>query len=107
MWTGEAMDAGSDARGCVIAGEMIDRSPCGTGTSARLAQRSARGLLGIGEPFVHESFIGSTFTGTVEEETTVGEYEAIIPGISGSAHITGLNTIYVDSNDPFPEGFVI
>ena len=63
--------------------------------------------LGIGEPFVHESFIGSTFTGTVEEETTVGEYEAIIPGISGSAHITGLNTIYVDSNDPFPEGFAI
>ena len=107
MWPGEAMDAGSDARGCVIAGEMIDRSPCGTGTSARLAQRAARGLLGIGEPFVHESFIGSTFTGTVEEETTVGEYEAIIPGISGSAHITGLNTIYVDSNDPFPEGFVI
>ena len=49
----------------------------------------------------------SKFTGTVEEETTVGEYEAIIPGISGSAHITGLNTIYVDSNDPFPEGFVI
>ena len=103
MWTGEAMDSGSDARGCVIAGEMIDRSPCGTGTSARLAQRVAKGLLDVGEPFVHESYIGSTFTGTAEEKTTVDEYDAIIPGISGSAYITGLNTIYVDSNDTFPE----
>tara|TARA_B100001175_G_C19481876_1_gene627573 strand:- start:730 stop:1722 length:993 start_codon:yes stop_codon:yes gene_type:complete len=107
MWTGEPMDMSSDARGCVIAGEMIDRSPCGTGTSARLAQRVAKGLLDIGAPFVHESYIGSVFTGTAEEKTAVGEYDAIIPGISGSAHITGLNTIYVDSSDPFPEGFVI
>jgi len=107
MWTGEPMDMSSDARGCVIAGEMIDRSPCGTGTSARLAQRVAKGLLDIGAPFVHESYIGSVFTGTAEEKTMVGEYDAIIPGISGSAFITGLNTIYVDSNDPFPEGFVI
>ncbi|MBT3430520.1 MAG: hydroxyproline-2-epimerase, partial [Proteobacteria bacterium] len=107
MWTGEPMDMSSDARGCVIAGEMIDRSPCGTGTSARLAQRVAKGLLDIGAPFVHESYIGSVFTGTAEEKTMVGEYDAIIPGISGSACITGLNTIYVDSNDPFPEGFVI
>ncbi|MBT4988617.1 MAG: hydroxyproline-2-epimerase, partial [Proteobacteria bacterium] len=64
MWTGAALDSNSDARACVIAGEMVDRSPCGTGTSARLAQRAARDLIAEGETFVHESFIGSKFTGT-------------------------------------------
>jgi 4-hydroxyproline epimerase len=84
---------------------MIDRSPCGTGTSARLAQRAAKGLLAEGDSFVHESFIGSTFTGTIEGRESVGNFPAIIPGVRGAAHITGLNTIFVDSNDPFPEGF--
>lgn len=105
LWTGKPISASSDGRACVIAGEMIDRSPCGTGTSARLAQRAAKGLLNKGESFVHESFIGSTFTGTIEGETSVGEFPAIVPGVRGAAHITGFNTIFVDSNDPFPEGF--
>lgn len=107
MWTGAALDSKSDARACVIAGEMVDRSPCGTGTSARLAQRAARDLITEGETFVHESFIGSKFVGTIEGRTKVGEYQAIIPGVRGAAHITGINTIFVDSDDPFPEGFVL
>ena len=105
MWTGAPLSSTSDGRACVIAGDMIDRSPCGTGTSARLAQRAAKGLLAEGDSFVHESFIGSTFTGTIEGRESVGHLPAIIPGVRGAAHITGLNTIFVDSNDPFPEGF--
>ena len=105
MWTGKPTNPGSDGRACVIAGEMIDRSPCGTGTSARLAQRAAKGLMRKGESFVHESFIGSAFVGTIEGEASVGNYPAIIPGVLGAAHITGFNTLFVDSDDPFLEGF--
>lgn len=107
MWTGAATRADADARNCVIAGEMIDRSPCGTCTSARLAQRAAKSLLKEGDCFVHESHIGSTFTGTLEGHTQVGDYAAIIPGIEGSAYITGLNTLFVDTEEPFSEGFIL
>ena len=105
LWTGSTLDKSSNGRGCVIAGEMIDRSPCGTGTSARLSQRAARGLIENGESFLHESYIGSKFTGTIEGQTKVGEYDAIVPGISGSAFVTGLNTIYVDSDGTFCRRF--
>jgi len=106
MWTGAPTLAGADARNVVVYGDSgIDRSPCGTGTCARMAQRVARGLLGKGESFVHESIIGSIFTGRVEGDATVGDYPAIVPSVEGAAHITGFNTLFVDDADPFPEGF--
>lgn len=108
MWTGKALHGGSSGRGVVVAGRsLVDRSPCGTGTSARIAQRVARKLLGIGEPFIHESVIGSCFTGRASQAARVGQYEAVIPTVRGSAWVTGLNTIYVDTDHPFAEGFVV
>ena len=86
----------------------FDRSPCGTGTSARLAQLYAKGKLGVGVPYVHESYIGSTFTGRVERETSVGEYAAIVPSVEGWAVRTGYNTITVDEErDPYAFGFEV
>jgi 4-hydroxyproline epimerase len=106
MWTGKPARPDSDGRSVVIAGEsLVDRSPCGTGTSARLAQRVARGLLEVGQTFVHESVIGSQFTGCAIRKVRVGDFDAIIPTVEGSAWITGLNTIFVNEADPFPEGF--
>jgi len=108
MWTGKPTVSGADSKNVVIAGEfLIDRSPCGTGTSARVAQRYARGLLKEGEAFVHESVIGSTFTGRVEGETTVGNYPAVYPSVEGWAFVTGHNTIIVDADDPFATGFSV
>lgn len=99
---------GADARSAtVIHPGWIDRSPCGTGTSARLAQLHARGDLDVGEDFVHESFIGSRFVGRILGETTVGSASAVIPQITGRAWITGLNQIMLDPSDPFPAGFVL
>jgi proline racemase len=83
----------------------LDRSPCGTGTSARLAQLHARGELAVGEDFVNESVIGTRFTGRVLEETTVAGRPAIVPEISGRAWITGTGTYVLDPRDPFPAGF--
>ena len=92
----------------VIYGERaIDRSPCGTGTSARLAHLHALGRLGVGQDFVHESYIGSRFTGRVEAETRVGDLPAIIPSITGTAVATGHNTIWIDTDDPFHAGFTV
>ncbi|HYZ80992.1 MAG TPA: proline racemase family protein [Solirubrobacteraceae bacterium] len=85
----------------------VDRSPCGTGTSARMAQRHARGLLELGAPFVHESIIGTRFTGRLVGETTVGGRQAVIPEISGRAWITGMGSYLLDPTDPFPSGFRI
>ncbi len=85
----------------------IDRSPCGTGTSAKMATLHARGELRVGDTFRHEGILGTVFTGRVEEETTVGEYRAIVPTISGQAWITGFATYVVDPTDPFPDGFTI
>jgi len=108
LWTGQALHPEATARNAVFYGDKaIDRSPCGTGTSARMAQWSARGSLDVGDSFIHESIIGSLFHGRVEGKTTVGDYEAIIPSIGGWARITGDNTIYIDSDDPFAHGFVV
>ncbi len=83
----------------------FDRSPCGTGTSARLAQLHTRGEIKVGDDFVNESFIGSRFTGTIVEETTVAGLPAVIPKITGRAWITGTAQYMIDPTDPFPEGF--
>ncbi|MCR9139361.1 MAG: 4-hydroxyproline epimerase [Alphaproteobacteria bacterium] len=108
LWTGQPQHRDATARNAVFYGDKaIDRSPCGTGTSARMAQWSARGRLGTGDSFVHESIIGSLFHGRVENTTNVGDFEAIIPSIGGWARITGDNTIYIDEDDPFAHGFVV
>ena len=99
---------GCDYRNVVIFGNnMADRSPCGTGTSAKLATLYSRGKIGIGEPFVYESFIGSQFKGVIKEETTVGEFKAVIPQITGSAYVTGESTYVIDADDPLKYGFQV
>lgn len=85
----------------------IDRSPCGTGTSARMAALHAKGALGLDEDFRHEGILGTVFTGRLVEETTVGDRRAVVPTISGSAWITGFADYVVDPTDPFPEGFTV
>src|SRR6195952_4787030 len=109
LWTGAVLDKKSTARNAVFYGDKaIDRSPCGTGTSARMAQWYAKGRLKMGDEFVHESIIGSTFTGTIEEETSVGGRPAIRPGIEGWARIYGHNTISIDDeDDPYAFGFQV
>jgi 4-hydroxyproline epimerase len=103
------LDKKSTARNAVFYGDKaIDRSPCGTGTSARMAQWYAKGKLKKGDLFIHESIIGSTFTGTIEEETTVAGNPAIRPGIEGWARIYGYNTISIDDeDDPYAYGFQV
>jgi len=108
MWTDKPTGEGADGRNAVFYGERaIDRSPCGTGTSARLAHLVAKGRLKPGDRFVHESFIGSRFTGRVEEAVELGGKPAIIPSIEGSAIATGFNTIWIDRQDPFWSGFSV
>ncbi len=108
LWADRPTSEGADGRNAVFYGDgAIDRSPCGTGTSARLAQLAATGRLALGERFVHESYIGSRFIGRVEAETTLGEVPAIIPSVEGSAVATGFNTIWIDRADPFWQGFVV
>ena len=109
LWTGAPLDANSNGRNAVFYGEKaIDRSPCGTGTSARLAQLYAKGKLKVNDPFIHESFIGSTFIGRVEEETNLDGKLAIIPSIQGWAKIYGQNIITIDDeDDPYAHGFQV
>ncbi|MCW3783150.1 4-hydroxyproline epimerase [Defluviimonas salinarum] len=108
LWTGAPKHAEATARNAVFYGDKaIDRSPCGTGTSARMAQWAAQGRLSEGEDFVHESIIGSLFKGRIEGRTKVGERDAIIPSIAGWARVTGYNTIFIDDRDPFAHGFVV
>jgi len=108
LWTGKTIDADSTARNAVFYGDKaIDRSPCGTGTSARMAQWYAKGKLKKGDPFIHESIIGSKFTGRIEEETTINGKPAIIPSIEGWAMVTGYNTIIIDGEDPYAHGFQV
>lgn len=109
LWTGATMAPEADARNAVFYGDKaIDRSPCGTGTSARMAQWAAQGRLRPGDTFVHESIIGSRFVGRVEAATTCGDFQAIIPSIEGWARITGHNTIFVDpDDDPYAYGFQV
>jgi proline racemase len=85
----------------------IDRSPCGTGTSARMATLQARGRLGIGEDFRHEGILGTVFTGRLVEETTISGRAAVVPQITGQAWITGVADYVVDPTDPFPDGFTV
>jgi proline racemase len=85
----------------------LDRSPCGTGTSARMAQLHARGELALGEPFVNESLIGTRFTGRLVEETRVGGLAAVVPEITGRAWVTATGTYVLDAEDPFPAGFAL
>ncbi len=108
LWTGKTLDPTSTARNAVFYGDKaIDRSPCGTGTSARLAQWYAKGLLKLGEDFIHESFIGSKFIGRIEEVTEIGGKPAIIPSIEGWAQVYGYNTIILDDDDPYVHGFQV
>jgi 4-hydroxyproline epimerase len=108
MWTGATIDPTSTARNAVFYGDKaIDRSPCGTGTSARMAQWFAKGKLKKGQKFIHESIIGSKFIGTIEEETTLTGKPAIIPVIEGWAIVTGYNTIIIDDDDPYAHGFQV
>ena len=110
LWTGNPVDPKSSGRNAVFYGDKaIDRSPCGTGTSARLAQLHAKGKLKVGEPFIHESFIGSKFIGHVEKETILANgIKAIIPSIQGWAKIFGHNTITIDTeDDPYAHGFQV
>jgi proline racemase len=86
---------------------VIDRSPCGTGTCARMATLHARGKLGLDEDFRHEGILGTVFTGRLVAETKVGEYRAVVPTLSGQAWITGFASYVVDADDPFPEGFTV
>lgn len=109
LWTGKPLDPASSGRNAVFYGDKaIDRSPCGTGTSARMAQLHSQGKLKKGEDFIHESFIGSKFIGRVEEEGTLAGRPAIVPSIQGWAKIYGHNTITIDEeDDPYAYGFQV
>jgi 4-hydroxyproline epimerase len=109
LWTGKVIDSSSTARNAVFYGEKaIDRSPCGTGTSARMAQWHAKGKLRPGEDFIHESIIGSRFIGRIEEELILNDRPAIRPSVEGWAKIFGHNTISIDtSDDPYAFGFQV
>ena len=107
-WAGDPTEDEADGRNVVFYGDRaLDRSPCGTGTSARMAQKVAKGELDVGDAYVHESIIGSLFHGRVEKRTQVGETAAIVPSIEGWARVTGLNTIFIDDRDPFAHGFQV
>ena len=108
LWTGTPIDPASSGRNAVFYGDKaIDRSPCGTGTSGRIAQLHARGLLQPQTDYVHESIIGSKFIGRVETVTTLGTFPAIIPSIKGWARIYGHNTLTIDTEDPYALGFQV
>jgi 4-hydroxyproline epimerase len=109
LWTGRPLKPDSASRAAAFYGDQaIDRSPCGTGTSARMAQLAARGELRPGDEFVHESYIGSQFTGRIEADARVGSFNAIIPSVEGWARIYGRNMITVDpADDPYWQGFQV
>ena len=108
LWTGKTISPKATARNAVFYGDKaIDRSPCGTGTSARMAQWYAKGKLKAGEDFIHESYIGSQFIGRIEEETSLAGIQAIVPSIQGWAKIYGHNTISIDDDDPYAYGFQV
>ena len=91
----------------VVSPGRIDRSPCGTGTSARLAVMHAREQIAVGEPFVHESIIGGRFDAMIEELTTVGSFPAVIPSVAGQAYLTDVSQVGLDPADPFPQGYTL
>ncbi|MFB0517395.1 MAG: proline racemase family protein, partial [Candidatus Neomarinimicrobiota bacterium] len=92
---------------CIFAEGQVDRSPTGTGVSARLAIHYARGEIGINQPMVIESIIGSRFTGRVVGTTECGPYSAVITEVEGSAHITGKSEFLIDPDDPLGDGFIL
>jgi proline racemase len=104
---GPRTNGGNGRNVTVYAEGAIDRSPCGTGTSARVACLYADGALGLNELYVHESIISTTFTGQVLEETTVGGLPAVVTEIAGRGHLTGLHQFIVDPADPTREGFLV
>jgi proline racemase len=110
--SGEPRQAGAHRRNTVVvstgSGEgVLDRSPCGTGTCAKMAALHAKGKLGLGQDFVHEGILGTLFTGRLLEETRVGPYAAVVPSLSGQGWITGFAQYVVDPEDPFPDGFTV
>ncbi len=108
LWAGKTISTEATARNAVFYGDKaIDRSPCGTGTSARMAQWHARGKLKVGEEFIHESHIGSQFVGRIEAETSISGKTAILPSIQGWAKIYGHNTITINDDDPYAHGFQV
>ncbi|MDO7611829.1 MAG: proline racemase family protein, partial [Flavobacteriaceae bacterium] len=109
LWTGATLDAKATARNAVFYGDKaIDRSPCGTGTSARMAQWHAKGLLKEGEKFIHESYIGSQFIGEIVGTGSLGEFPAVVPSIQGWAKVFGHNAISIDeADDPYAFGFQV
>jgi len=103
-----ARGAGAHLRNAVVVAPAgLDRSPCGTGTSARLANLWARGAIAPGQVFVHESILGTRFEARVAGTTRVGPYEAVVPEITGRAWLSGINQLVLRPDDPFPEGFLI
>ena len=108
LWAGKPTKNFSTASNAVFYGDKaIDRSPCGTGTCARMAQWYKKGKLKKGEKFVHESIIGSIFVGRIENEINIGKFQGIIPSIQGSARITGYNKLILDPEDPYVKGFQV
>ncbi len=108
MWCDTPRPARAHGRNAVFYGDRaIDRSPCGTGTSARMAQLAARGRLAVGQEFIHESIIGTMFDGRVEAAAEVGGRSAIRPSVAGWARVIGHNTIFVDDRDPLAHGFIV
>ncbi|TRY29823.1 4-hydroxyproline epimerase [Aliiglaciecola sp. M165] len=108
LWTGTPSKSDSAAANAVFYGDKaIDRSPCGTGTSARMAQLFAKGKLALGQEFVHESYIGSQFVGCIEQITAINGIPAILPSIKGWAKVFGQNCITVDDSDPYADGFQV
>ena len=109
LWTGAVLDKTSTARNAVFYGDKaIDRSPCGTGTSARMAQWYTKGKLNKGDDFIHESIIGSKFIGRIEEELSLAGRPAIRPSVEGWAKVYGYNTIWIDKeDDPYAYGFQV
>ena len=108
IFVGPPTQAGSQSQNvCIFAEGEVDRSPTGTGVSGRLAIHHRRGEIKINEPIVIESIIGSKFTGKVIEETTFGPYAAIIPEVTGEAHIVGRNELWINPNDPLKDGFIL
>ena len=105
---GDAKESENHSRNvCVFAEGEVDRSPTGTGVSARAALHFARGELDVGDQFTVESILGTTFTGEIVEATTFGPHDAVIPRVSGTSYITGRNELLVDPNDPLRHGFIL
>ena len=107
-WWSETDNPDATLKNCVVFGQgQVDRSPCGTGTSAKLATLFAKGELKVGEKFFYESILGTIFEGEIVEETKVGEFDAVVPQITGTAYITGFNNFIFDEEDPLNHGFIL